>query len=52
VELAAIYEALRSLWVVWLTALFLGICAWALWPRNKARFEAAGLIPLRDDDQE
>ena len=48
----AIYEFIRSLWVVWLMALFLGIIAWAFWPRNRKRFERDAEIPLRDDQQE
>ncbi len=42
-------ELLRSLWVVWLMALFIGIAVWAFWPRNRKRFERYGEIPLRDD---
>ena len=32
--------------------LFLGIVAWAFWPRNKERFERDAAIPFRDDDNE
>ncbi len=46
---AEIFEVLRSLWVVWLMLIFLGIVAWAFWPRNKQRLEAHGRIPLEDD---
>ncbi|MEZ5668521.1 MAG: cbb3-type cytochrome c oxidase subunit 3 [Alphaproteobacteria bacterium] len=45
-----IAELFRSLWVVWLGLLFIGIVAWALWPSNKARFEHASRIPLDDDE--
>jgi cytochrome c oxidase cbb3-type subunit IV len=45
------YEALRSLWVVWLMALFIGIVAWVYWPRRKREMEDHGRIPLRDDDE-
>lgn len=41
-----IQELLRSLWVVWLMGIFLGIVAWAFWPRNRSRFEAHGRLPL------
>ncbi len=44
------YEWIRSLWVVWLLLLFLGIVAYALWPSNKAKFEHAARIPLEDDE--
>jgi len=49
-DFAAIYDVLRSFWVVWLMALFLGIVAWAFWPSRKARMERHGKIPLKDDD--
>lgn len=29
-------------------ALFMGVVFYAYWPRNKARFEAAARIPLRE----
>ena len=45
------YEWIRSLWVVWLLLLFLGIVTYALWPSNKAKFEHAARIPLEDDDE-
>ncbi|MCC7271678.1 MAG: cbb3-type cytochrome c oxidase subunit 3 [Alphaproteobacteria bacterium] len=48
-DMMEIYSLLRSLWVVWFMALFLGIVAWALWPANRRRFEDHGQIPLRDD---
>jgi cytochrome c oxidase cbb3-type subunit 4 len=48
-DLDAIYELLRSLWVVWLMVLFLGIVAWAFWPSRKGRMEKHGRIPLDDD---
>jgi cytochrome c oxidase cbb3-type subunit IV len=31
-------------------AMFVGIVIYAYWPRNKAKFDAAAQIPLRDDD--
>jgi cytochrome c oxidase cbb3-type subunit IV len=40
----------RSLWVVWLGLLFIGIVAYAFWPRRKRRFESHGRIPLEDDE--
>jgi cytochrome c oxidase cbb3-type subunit IV len=47
-----IHEFFRSIWVVWLGLIFLGIVAWALWPANRARFRHAASIPLADDDDE
>lgn len=47
--LDSIFELVRSLWVVWLMAIFIAIVAWAFWPRNKAKLEAHGRIPLDDD---
>ena len=45
-------EFLRSIWVVWLGALFIGIVIWAMWPGNRTRFERQGRIPLDDDGGE
>jgi len=39
----------RSLWVAWLMILFVGVVAWAYWPRNRGRFDEAAMIPLSDD---
>jgi cytochrome c oxidase cbb3-type subunit 4 len=46
---SALYPLLRSLWVVWFTALFIGIVAWALWPSRRKKLEDFGRIPLRHD---
>ena len=51
-ELEAIYGFFRSLWVVWLMALFIGIVAWAFWPKRKQQLEAHGRIPLDDDPED
>lgn len=51
-ELQDIVAALRSFWLVWLMLIFLGIVAYAFWPRNKARFDEAAHIPFKDDGQE
>jgi cytochrome c oxidase cbb3-type subunit 4 len=40
---------LRSLWLVWLVLLFLGIVAYVFWPKRKKRLEAMGRIPMDDD---
>jgi len=44
------YTTVKSLWVVWLVLLFVGIVAWAYWPSRKQRFERDAEIPFRDDD--
>lgn len=46
-----LYETVRSLWVVWLMILFVGIVAWAFWPsrRRQRKMDEAARIPLRDD---
>ncbi len=41
---------LKSLWVVWLMLIFLGIVFWVFRPKNKRRLESYGQIPLRDDE--
>lgn len=48
--MAELYEFISSLWVVWLSALFLGILFWVLRPSNKKRLEEHGRIPLDDDE--
>jgi cytochrome c oxidase cbb3-type subunit 4 len=45
-------DFLGSLWAVWMMMLFCGIVLWAYWPRNKAKIESYGRIPLSDDDEE
>jgi cytochrome c oxidase cbb3-type subunit 4 len=39
--------------VTWWTPIFVGIflaiVAYALWPRNKAKFDAAASLPLREE---
>ena len=44
------YAFVRSAWVVWMMALFLGIVTWVLWPSNRERFRRAARIPLGEDD--
>ncbi len=45
------YQFLRSLWVLWLMAIFLGIVAWVYWPsrRRKKRLQDHANIPFRDE---
>lgn len=48
-----IYSALagfaQTAGLLYFVAMFFGIAAYAFWPRNKARFEDAAAIPLRED---
>lgn len=48
-DLASLKTFISSLWVVWMTVLFLGIITWVYWPRNRTRLNDAALIPFRDD---
>ena len=41
---------LKSLWLVWLSVLFVGVVVWAYWPKRRRTLERHGSIPLRDDD--
>jgi cytochrome c oxidase cbb3-type subunit 4 len=45
----SIYQLLRSLWLVWLIVLFLGIVAWVMWPKRKKELEDQAQIPFKDD---
>ncbi len=47
--LESLSHAARSLWVVWMMLLFLGIVAWAFWPGRKSKLNAYGRIPLDDE---
>lgn len=46
-------QFLRSFWVVWLMAIFVGIVAWVYWPsrRRKRRMQDHANIPFREDEQ-
>lgn len=35
---------------VYFTLMFVVAFAWAYWPRNRARFQEAAQIPLKDED--
>jgi cytochrome c oxidase cbb3-type subunit IV len=49
------YDALamfaRSWGLVYLMILFVGVCLYAFWPRNKDKFERAARMPLDEDDR-
>ena len=40
----------KSWGLVYLVALFAGVCIYAFWPRNQAKFDKAARTPL-DEDQ-
>ena len=49
--MAEFYAWLKSLWVVWLIAIFVGIIVWAYWPKRKAEMDDHAKIPFREDDE-
>jgi cytochrome c oxidase cbb3-type subunit 4 len=49
-DLSALAEGLRSLWVVWLLLLFVGIVWWVYRPKNRQKFEDAARIPFREEN--
>jgi len=42
-------DLVMTLWTPIFVAVFLAIVAYALWPRNKAAFDEAARLPLRED---
>ncbi|PIW27291.1 MAG: CcoQ/FixQ family Cbb3-type cytochrome c oxidase assembly chaperone [Rhodobacterales bacterium CG15_BIG_FIL_POST_REV_8_21_14_020_59_13] len=47
------YEALASFAQTWgllfFFAVFIGVLVYALWPKNREKFDAAARMPLNDD---
>ncbi len=39
----------QSMGVIYFMGIFLVVVAYALWPSNKARFDEAARMPLRED---
>ena len=35
---------------VYFTAIFVAVCAYAFWPRNRDRFQRAARLPLDEED--
>lgn len=35
--------------LIWFGAIFVAVIAYACWPRNQSRFDAAARMPLRED---
>ncbi|MFO1107991.1 MAG: cbb3-type cytochrome c oxidase subunit 3 [Bradyrhizobium sp.] len=42
-------DYVMSLWTPLFVGIFIAIVLYALWPRNKAKFDAASRMPLRED---
>ena len=42
-------DFVTTLWTPLFVGVFIVIVAYALWPRNRTKFDAAAQIPLRDD---
>jgi cytochrome c oxidase cbb3-type subunit 4 len=42
-------EFVTSLWTPLFVGIFIAILLYALWPRNKATFDDASKMPLRED---
>jgi cytochrome c oxidase cbb3-type subunit IV len=42
-------DFVTSFWTPIFVGIFLAIVAYALWPRNQARFDEASRIPLREE---
>jgi cytochrome c oxidase cbb3-type subunit IV len=36
--------------MIYFIAIFTGVCVYALWPKNKAKFDRAARIPLENED--
>jgi len=42
-------DFVTTFWTPIFVGIFIAIVAYALWPRNKAGFDAASRMPLRED---
>jgi len=42
-------DLVMTLWTPIFVAVFVAIVSYALWPRNKAAFDEAASMPLRED---
>ncbi len=51
-SLMEIAESARSLWVLWLMILFLGIIFWVFRPSKRQAMDDHAHIPLRDEEEE
>jgi cytochrome c oxidase cbb3-type subunit 4 len=50
VDLTAVWDVARSLWVLWLIILFSAVVFWTFRPKNRKRFENDAQIPFKDED--
>jgi cytochrome c oxidase cbb3-type subunit 4 len=48
-DYATAAELGRTWGLILMCAVFAGVLAYALWPRNRAKFERAARIPLAED---
>lgn len=46
---AFLAQIAQSVGVLYFMAIFLGVCVYALWPRNQSKFETAARLPLEED---
>ena len=50
------YQTLSTFAQTWgllyFVLIFAGVCLYAFWPRNKAKFDKASRMPLDEDDPE
>jgi cytochrome c oxidase cbb3-type subunit 4 len=42
-------ELAQSAGLLYFVGMFLAVVAYAMWPRNKAKFDQAAQMPLQDD---
>lgn len=42
-------DLVTTVWTPVFVAIFLGVVAYALWPRNKGTFDEAARMPLREE---
>lgn len=49
-DITTFYGTVAPIMGVVVFVIFAAIVAWAYWPKHRARFEADGRIPLRDDE--
>ncbi len=50
-EYQAIEKISQIVALVFFICLFIGICIYAFWPRNKKQFDEAAEIPLKNDSE-
>lgn len=46
-----IYAFFRSLWLLWLMLIFIGIVAWVFWPGRKREMERHARIPFEGEEK-